>query len=492
MYESKWQSVKESLKDKALLKEQVLINGNWVHAKSGNTIEVLSPFNQELVGTVPELSPEEVSHAISAAQFAGQQWRKTTPLERAKILKNWASLIAQHRTELAQLLSLEQGKPLTEALGEIDYSLSYIDWFAEEAKRIAGDVLSPVSRELRQHTLKVPIGVCAAIIAWNFPSTLAARKISPALAAGCTVVLKPSELAPFTVLTMADLAQKAGVPAGVINVITGKPEEVGEVLTKSEIVRKITFTGSTETGRLLMKGSSETIKNLSLELGGNAPFIVFEDAEIDKAVDALVFSKFRNAGQTCVCPNRVYVHSSIKEPFLEKLIAKVKEIKVGDGFDDAITMGPLINSNSVNKVISLIDDAVKKGADLLVGGKLLKENTFLFEPTVLSNISKEMLISQHEVFGPVIAISVFDSDDEVLMLANDTEYGLAAYFFTENRKRIRSFLEELEFGVIGVNTGAVSNVVSPFGGLKSSGLGREGSKYGIDEYLEIKSICEGI
>lgn len=492
MEQSKWHSVREKLQAQDLLKEDALINGKWVKSESGSVIKVFSPYNQELVGTIPELSQNQVDNAIFVAETAGKQWKNKTAMQRAQILKNWASLIVEHRVELAELLTLEQGKPLTEAFGEIDYSLSYIDWFAEEAKRISGDILSPVSETLRQSTLKVPIGVCAAIIAWNFPSTLAARKISPALAAGCTVVLKPSELAPFTVLAMAKLAQDAGVPDGVINVVTGSPSEVGEVLTRSAVVRKITFTGSTGTGRLLMKGSANTIKNLSLELGGNAPFVVFEDADLNDAVNGLVFSKFRNAGQTCVCPNRVYVHSSIQKKFLTMLVDKVKEIKLGDGLDETVTMGPLINNNAVNKIKYLINDAVEKGANLMWGGKLLKEDSFLFEPTVLSNISQEMFISKQEVFGPVIAVSVFDSDDEVLSLANDTEYGLAAYFFTDNKYRIRFFSEKLEFGVIGVNTGAVSNVISPFGGLKSSGLGREGSKYGIDEYLEVKSICEGI
>ncbi|HEY9280949.1 MAG TPA: NAD-dependent succinate-semialdehyde dehydrogenase [Eoetvoesiella sp.] len=477
------------LQNSALLKQQAYINGVWCDADSKKTIDVKNPFDGSLLGTVPNMGEKETANAIAAADKALAAWKTKTGKERGAILRKWQYLIEQNSDDLALILTMEQGKPLAEAKGELNYALSFVEWFSEEAKRVYGDVLPATRSDQRLLAIKQPIGVCGAVIAWNFPSALVTRKVTPALAAGCTVVLKPSELTPFTALALAYLAQEAGIPPGVFNVVTGDPVQIGKELTGNSTVKKLTFTGSTETGRLLMQQSSSNIKKLSLELGGNAPFIVFEDADLDDAVEGLLASKFRNAGQTCVCANRVYVHSNVVQAFSEKLVAQVKQMKVGSGLEEGVTQGPLIDQRAVQKVSRLVNDAVAKGATLLAGGKLLVDNSLLYEPTVLLGITPDMQISGEEIFGPVVSISTFDSEQQVLAMANDSPSGLASYFYSENLERVWRMMESLEYGIVGINTGSVSNEVGPFGGIKESGVGREGSKYGIDEFLEIKYVC---
>jgi succinate-semialdehyde dehydrogenase/glutarate-semialdehyde dehydrogenase len=477
------------LSDSLLFRQQAYIGGQWCDADSRQTIEVLNPFDGSLIGTVPKMGQAETARAIASADQALPGWKAKTGKERGAILRKWHDLIEANREDLALMLTLEQGKPLAEARGELTYAQSFVEWFSEEAKRVYGDVLPNTRSDQRLLAIKQPVGVCAAIIAWNFPSALVTRKVSPALAAGCTVVLKPAELTPFTALALVHLAEQAGLPPGVFNVVTGDPVQIGKELTANPVVRKLTFTGSTETGRLLMQQSASNIKKLSLELGGNAPFLVFEDADLAEAIDGLLASKFRNAGQTCVCANRVYVHAAVVKEFSEKLAARIKQMKVGNGLNEGVVLGPLIDNRAVTKVSRLVDDAVGKGAQVLAGGKLLKEGTLLFEPTLLLGISSEMHISREEIFGPVIGITTFSTEQEVLALANDSPSGLAAYFFTANLERVWRVMEGLEYGIVGVNTGAVSNEVGPFGGIKESGIGREGSKYGIEEFLEIKYVC---
>lgn len=477
------------LRSSSLFKQQAYIDGKWCDANSNQTIVVHNPFDGSVIGTVPNLGAIETERAIDAAQRALVGWKAKTGKERSAILRKWHSLIEANADELAWLLTLEQGKPLAEAQGELNYALSFVEWFSEEAKRVYGDVLPSTRPDQRLLAIKQPIGVCAAIIAWNFPSALVTRKVAPALAAGCTVVLKPSELTPFTALALVHLAEQAGLPPGVLNVVTGAPIEIGQELTRNKKVRKLTFTGSTETGRLLMQQSASNIKKLSLELGGNAPFIVFEDAVIEDAIEGLLASKFRNSGQTCVCANRVFVHASVLNEFTEQLVARIKTMKVGNGFDQGVVMGPLIDQRAVDKADRLVTDALQKGAKLLTGGKLDTPDTFLYQPTVLANITPDMDIAHEEIFGPVVGIMVFDTEQQVIDLANDTNSGLAAYFYTASNERIWRMMEGLECGIVGVNTGMVSNEVGPFGGTKESGVGREGSKYGIEEFLEIKYVC---
>ena len=478
-----------NLQNSQLLRQQAYIDGVWCDADNQATITVRNPFDGSPLGTVPNLGSAETARAIAAADRALPAWRARTGKERGAILRKWHQLIEAHADDLALLLTMEQGKPLAEARGELNYALSFVDWFAEEAKRVYGDVLPSPRGDQRMMAIRQPVGVVAAIIAWNFPSALVTRKVSPALAAGCTVVLKPSELTPFTALALAWLGEQAGIPPGVLNVVIGDPAPIGAELSGSPIVRKLTFTGSTQTGRLLMQQSASNIKKLSLELGGNAPFIVFEDADLDEAVQGLVASKFRNAGQTCVCANRVYVHSAVVATFTEKLKAEIQRMKVGNGLEKDVTLGPLIDQRAVDKVSRLVEDATSKGATLLAGGQLEQPGTFLYQPTLLTNITDEMDIAHEEIFGPAVGISVFDSEEAVLRRANNTESGLAAYFFTANLERVWRIMEGLDYGIVGVNTGAVSNEVGPFGGVKESGIGREGSKYGIEEFLEIKYIC---
>ncbi|MDH2053851.1 NAD-dependent succinate-semialdehyde dehydrogenase [Achromobacter marplatensis] len=478
-----------NLQNSQLLRQQAYIGGAWCDADNRATITVRNPFDASPLGTVPNLGQAETARAIAAADAALPAWRAKTGKERGAVLRRWHALIEANSDDLALLLTLEQGKPLAEARGELNYALSFVEWFAEEAKRVYGDVLPHTRSDQRMLAIRQPVGVCAAIIAWNFPSALVTRKVSPALAAGCTVVLKPSELTPFTALALAWLGEQAGIPPGVLNVVIGDPAPIGTELTQNPTVRKLTFTGSTQTGRLLMQQSASNIKKLSLELGGNAPFIVFEDADLDEAVQGLVLSKFRNAGQTCVCANRVYVHASVADAFNQKLLAEIRRMKVGGGLEDGVTQGPLIDQRAVDKVTRLVADATAHGATLLAGGKLRQAGTLLYEPTLLTGITDAMELAHEEIFGPVVGISTFDSEAAVLARANDSASGLAAYFYTANLERVWRMMEGLEYGIVGVNTGAVSNEVGPFGGIKESGVGREGSKYGIEEFLEIKYVC---
>jgi succinate-semialdehyde dehydrogenase/glutarate-semialdehyde dehydrogenase len=478
-----------NLQNSQLLRQQAYIGGAWCDADNRATITVRNPFDASPLGTVPNLGQAETARAIAAADAALPAWRAKTGKERGAILRRWHALIEANSDDLALLLTLEQGKPLAEARGELNYALSFVEWFAEEAKRVYGDVLPHTRSDQRMLAIRQPVGVCAAIIAWNFPSALVTRKVSPALAAGCTVVLKPSELTPFTALALAWLGEQAGIPPGVLNVVIGDPAPIGTELTQNPTVRKLTFTGSTQTGRLLMQQSASNIKKLSLELGGNAPFIVFEDADLDEAVQGLVLSKFRNAGQTCVCANRVYVHASVVDAFNAKLLAEIRRMKVGGGLEDGVTQGPLIDQRAVDKVTRLVADATAHGATLLAGGKLRQAGTLLYEPTLLTGITDAMELAHEEIFGPVVGISTFDSEAAVLARANDSASGLAAYFYTANLERVWRMMEGLEYGIVGVNTGAASNEVGPFGGIKESGVGREGSKYGIEEFLEIKYVC---
>ncbi|MFT7588813.1 MAG: succinate-semialdehyde dehydrogenase/glutarate-semialdehyde dehydrogenase [Limisphaerales bacterium] len=479
------------LKNNLLLRDKAFINGNWIDAESN--FEVLNPFNGRIIGTVPNLGIQETNEAIEAASNAFKVWKKETASNRAKILNKWAELVLTNVDDLALLLSTEQGKPIKEALGEIKYGASYITWFAEEARRINGDIIPSPSNDKKMFVLKQPIGVIAAITPWNFPNAMIARKVAPALAAGCTVLLKPAEDTPLSALALAYLASEAGIPAGVFNVLTtNKPAEIGDTLLNSEKVQKLSFTGSTEVGKALMRKCADTVKNVSLELGGNAPFIVFEDADIAQAVKGAITSKYRNSGQTCVCANRFFIHENIATEFTTLLLEEVKKLKSGSGLEEGVQIGPLINSAAINKIESLIEDAVNKGAQILIGGKINSAfGAALFEPTVLSNINDTMAISTTEIFGPVAAITTFSSEEEVIKKANDSRAGLAAYFYGNNYSQIWRVAEELEYGMVAINTGIMSTELAPFGGVKESGIGREGSKYGIEEYLELKYLCMG-
>ena len=477
-----------NLQNSLLLRQQAYIGGAWCNADNGATMTVRNPFDASILGTVPNLGAAETARAIAAADDALPAWRARTGKERGAILRKWHALIEAHADDLALLLTLEQGKPLAEARGELNYALSFVEWFAEEAKRVYGDVLPHTRGDQRMLAIRQPVGVrghhCL-----EFPSALVTRKVSPALAAGCTVVLKPSELTPYTALALAWLGEQAGMPPGVLNVVIGDPAPIGAELTRNPTVRKLTFTGSTQTGRLLMQQSASNIKKLSLELGGNAPFIVFEDADLDEAVQGLMLSKFRNAGQTCVCANRVYVHAHVADAFNNRLLAEIRRMKVGNGLAAGVTQGPLIDQRAVDKVMRLVDDATALGARLLAGGKLRAPGTLLYEPTLLTGITDAMALAHEEIFGPVVAISTFESEAAVLARANASASGLAAYFYTADQERVWRMMEALEYGIVGVNTGAVSNEVGPFGGIKESGVGREGSKYGIEEFLELKYVC---
>jgi succinate-semialdehyde dehydrogenase/glutarate-semialdehyde dehydrogenase len=477
------------LQDASLFHQQAFINGRWCDADSGETLPVHNPFDDSVLGSVPNMAQPETHRAIAAAEAALPAWRAKTGKERSAILRRWHDLILHNIDDLALMMTLEQGKPLTESRGEIMYGLSFVEWFAEEAKRIYGDVLPPTRSDQRMLAIRQPIGVCAAITAWNFPSALVTRKVCPALAAGCTVVLKPAELTPYSALALAELAQRAGIPDGVLNVVTGHPVAIGKELTSSKIVKKLTFTGSTATGRLLMEQCASNIKKLSLELGGNAPFIVFEDANIDQAIEGLLVSKFRNAGQTCVCANRVYVHDSIIDAFAARLAARVEALQVGNGLRDGVVLGPLINRPALDKVDRLVRDAMQKGAQVLTGGKTHEMGGLFYQATLLTGITGEMAISAEEIFGPVLALSAFSTEEEAVRLANGSASGLAAYFYSDSLERVWRVMEQLEYGIVGVNTGMISNEVGPFGGIKESGVGREGSRYGMDEFMELKYVC---
>ncbi len=476
------------LKDSTLLRHQSYLNGEWIDADSRITFPVLNPANNEILARVADCGAVETRRAIAAADAALADWRSKTATVRAGILRRWHDLILENVEDLGLLMTLEQGKPLAEACGEVRYGATFIEWFAEEGKRAYGDIIPPHQPGLRLLVSKQPVGVVAAITPWNFPNAMITRKVAPALAAGCTVVIKPSEETPLSALALAELATRAGFPPGVINIITGTDAPaIGKALTDSTIVRKLSFTGSTEVGKLLMRQSADTVKKISLELGGNAPFIVFDDADLDAAVQGAIVSKYRNAGQTCVCANRILVQSGVYEAFLEKFIPAVQQQKVGAGIEKGISIGPLINTEALDKVQRLVGDATKKGARLLTGGHVLS-GTF-FEATVLADVTSGMDIMHEEIFGPVAPVTRFETEQEAIQIANDTPYGLAAYFYGRDIGRVFRVAEALDYGMIGVNTGLVATTVAPFGGMKESGIGREGSKYGLDEFLEVKYIC---
>ena len=479
------------LKDPTLLRHQAYLNGAWVDADGGQTINVSNPATGEHIGTVPLMGAAETRRAIEAANAAWPAWRKKTAKERASVLRRWHDLILENADDLALIMTTEQGKPLPEAKGEVQFGASFIEWFAEEGKRVSGDTLQSPWPDRRLVITKEPIGVCAAITPWNFPAAMITRKVGPALAAGCPMVLKPAEATPFSALALAVLAERAGVPAGVFSIVTGAPKEIGGEMTSNPIVRKLTFTGSTQVGRLLAEQCAPTIKKLSLELGGNAPFIVFDDADLDAAVEGAIASKYRNAGQTCVCANRLYVQDSVYEAFAEKLVAAVAKLKVGNGIEAGVTQGPLIDDKAVAKVEEHVADALGKGGRLLAGGKRHALGNGFFEPTIIADVTNDMRVATEETFGPLAPLFRFKTDEEVIALANNTEFGLAAYFYSRDIGRIWRVAEGLETGMVGVNTGLISNEIAPFGGVKQSGLGREGSTYGIEDYLVIKYICMG-
>lgn len=475
----------------SLLKQAAYLNGQWCAADSGAHIVVTNPATGTVLAHVPNMGTAETRRAIEAASAALPAWRNKLAKERAAILRRWFELILAHQDDLAVLMTAEQGKPLAEAKGEIVYAASFIEWFAEEGKRIYGDTIPQPQGDKRLLALKEPIGVCAAITPWNFPSAMITRKAGPALAAGCTMVLKPASQTPLSALALAALAEQAGIPAGVFSVITGSAREIGAELTANPLVRKLTFTGSTEIGKVLMQQSAATVKKLSLELGGNAPFIVFDDADLDAAVEGALASKYRNAGQTCVCANRLLVQSGVYDAFATKLAAAVAKLHVGNGLDAGVNQGPLIDESAVCKVEELIADAVAKGGTVALGGQRHALGKTFFEPTILTHITPTMRVAKEEIFGPVAPLFCFESEAQAIQMANDTEYGLAAYFYSRDVGRVWRMSEALEYGIVGVNTGIISNEVAPFGGVKQSGLGREGSKYGIEDYLEIKYVCLG-
>ncbi|PUA17886.1 NADP-dependent succinate-semialdehyde dehydrogenase [Glaciimonas sp. PCH181] len=479
------------LKDASLFRQQAYIDGAWCDADSGATHPVTNPATGATIGTVPLMGAAETRRAIVAADVAWKSWRRKTAKERSIILRKWNDLMLENADDLALIMTTEQGKPLAEAKGEITYAASFIEWFAEEGKRAGGDTIPSPSPNNRIVVIKEPIGVCAAITPWNFPAAMITRKAGPALAAGCPMVLKPAESTPFSALALAVLAERAGIPAGVFSVVTGAAREIGGEMTRNPIVRKLTFTGSTGVGRLLMEQCAATVKKLSLELGGNAPFIVFDDADLDAAVEGAMASKYRNAGQTCVCANRLYVQDGVYDAFAQKLVAAVGKLKVGDGQQEGVTQGPLIDQKAVEKVEQHIADALSKGARVLVGGKRHALGQSFFEPTVLADVTSDMVVAREETFGPMAPLFRFKTDDEVIALANDTEFGLASYFYSRDIGRIWRVAEALESGMVGINTGLISNEVAPFGGVKQSGLGREGSKYGIEDYQVIKYLCMG-
>jgi succinate-semialdehyde dehydrogenase/glutarate-semialdehyde dehydrogenase len=479
------------LKDMTLFRQQCYIDGAWVDADDKTTLAVNNPADGLQIGTVPKMGAAETKRAIEAANAAWPAWRAKTAKERATVLRKWFDLMMANQDDLAVLMTTEQGKPLAESKGEIGYGASFIEWFAEEGKRIYGDVIPQHQADKRIVVIKQPIGVCAAVTPWNFPNAMITRKAGPALAAGCTMVIKPATYTPYSALALCELAERAGIPKGVINVITGSSGPIGNELTTNPIVRKFTFTGSTEVGKLLMAQCAGTVKKVSLELGGNAPFIVFDDADIDAAVEGAMLSKFRNTGQTCVCANRVFVQEGVYDKFAQKLGEKVAAMKVGNGMEEGVMQGPLIDMKAVEKVEEHIADAVEKGARIVTGGKRHAKGSTFFEPTVLADVTTNMKVTHEETFGPVAPLFRFKTEQELIKLANDTEYGLASYFYSRDIGRIWRVAEALEYGIVGINVGIISNEVAPFGGMKESGIGREGSKYGIEEFLEVKYLCMG-
>ncbi|OUR78027.1 succinate-semialdehyde dehydrogenase (NADP(+)) [Alphaproteobacteria bacterium 46_93_T64] len=480
-----------NLKDPSLFRQQGLIDGNWCDADNGKTIDVTNPATGEIIGTIPEMGEAETRRAIAAAKEAMPGWAGKTAKERANIMRKWHDLMLENTDDLARLMTIEMGKPLAEAKGEVAYAASFIEWFAEEGKRIYGDTIPEHQSDKRIIVLKQPIGVTVAITPWNFPVAMITRKAAPALAAGCPMVIKPAEMTPYSAFAMAVLAERAGIPKGILGVVTGVPQAIGKEMTGNTDVAKLTFTGSTATGKILMEQCAATVKKTSMELGGNAPFIVFDDADLDDAVEAALASKYRNAGQTCVCANRLYVQEGVYDEFANRLAEKVKEMKVGNGLEDGVTQGPLINQAAVRKVEDHIADALSKGAKILTGGKRHELGETFFEPTILTGATSDMKVAREETFGPMAPLFKFKDEEEVIALANDTEFGLAAYICARDIGRVWRVTEKLEYGIVGVNTGIISTEVAPFGGVKQSGNGREGSKYGIDDYLEIKYMCLG-
>ncbi|BBP77908.1 MULTISPECIES: NADP-dependent succinate-semialdehyde dehydrogenase [Pseudomonas] len=480
-----------NLRDSSLFRQQAYIAGVWSDADNGQQIKVNNPATGEILGSVPKMGAAETRRAIEAAEKALPDWRARTAKDRATVLRRWFELIMANQDDLARLMTLEQGKPLAEAKGEIAYAASFIEWFAEEGKRVYGDIIPGHQPDKRLLVIKQPIGVTAAITPWNFPCAMITRKVGPALAAGCTMVIKPASQTPFSALALAELATRAGIPEGVLSVVTGSAVQIGAELTGNPIVRKLSFTGSTEIGRQLMAECARDIKKVSLELGGNSPFIVFADADLDAAVEGALMSKYRNAGQTCVCANRLYIHDSVYDEFADKLKAAVARLRLGNGLDEGTTTGPLIDENAVLKVQEHIADAVGKGARVVAGGQPHALGGTYFEPTILVDVPRDALVAREETFGPLAPLFRFSDEADVVAQANDTEFGLAAYFFARDLSRVFRVAEALEYGIIGINTGIISTETAPFGGMKSSGLGREGSRYGIEDYLEIKYMCLG-
>ena len=481
-----------TLKDPKLLRNQCYIDGQWVDAEGGKTLAVTNPATGELLGTVPSMGAAETRRAIEAANAAWPAWRSKTAKERSTILRKWAELMMANQEDLAIIMTAEQGKPLVESRGEIAYAASFIEWFAEEARRVYGDTIPGHQADKRIVVIKQPVGVCAAITPWNFPAAMITRKAGPALAVGCTMVSKPASATPFSALALAELAERAGVPKGVFSVITGASGPIGAELTANPLVRKITFTGSTEIGKKLLAQAAGTVKRVSMELGGNAPFIVFDDADLDAAADGAIASKYRNAGQTCVCANRILVQDRVYDAFAAKLAERVAKFKIGNGLEAGVTIGPLIDDAAVKKVEEHIADAVAKGAKVTLGGKRHALGGQFFEPTILADVTTAMKITKEETFGPVAPLFRFKTEEEAIRMANDTEFGLASYFYARDQSRVWRVSEGLEYGMVGVNTGLLSTTEAPFGGMKESGIGREGSKYGVDEYLEIKYLCVAV
>ncbi len=479
------------LHNPALYRQQCYLNGQWVNAADGATIEVNNPSDGSRIATVPNMGAQETGQAIAHAHYAQAQWRGLLAKERAAILRRWYELMLENQEDLALLMTIEQGKPLAEARAEIVYAASFLEWFAEEAKRVYGEIIPPHQGDKRLLVIKQPVGVCVAITPWNFPSAMITRKAGPALAAGCAVVVKPASQTPLSAFALCELARQAGVPDGVFNVLTGSAQEIGGEMTSNPLVRHLSFTGSTEIGRLLMKQCADSVIKVALELGGNAPFIVFDDADLDAAVEGAVMSKYRNGGQTCVCSNRIYVQSGIYDEFATRMVAAVSKMKVGDGQEDGVVHGPLINMAAVEKIEEHIADAVQKGAKLTLGGERHSLGGSYFQPTVLTGVTAEMKVAREETFGPLAPLFRFSDEQSVIAMANDTEFGLASYFYSRDSARIWRVAEALDYGMVGINTGILSTAEAPFGGVKQSGIGREGSRHGIEEYLEMKYLCLG-
>ena len=480
------------LKDPGLFRQHCYVDGGWHGADNGKTVSVTNPATGQPLGTVPNMGVAETRRAIEAANKAWPAWRAKTARERAVILRKWHDLMMANQEDLAILMTAEQGKPLTESRGEIDYAASFIEWFSEEARRIYGDTIPAHQADKRIVVIKEPIGVCVAITPWNFPAAMITRKAGAALAAGCTMVLKPASATPFSALALAELAERAGVPKGVFSVVTGSAPVIGREMTANPLVRKLSFTGSTEIGKVLLEQCAGTVKKTSMELGGNAPFIVFDDADLDAAAEGAMASKYRNAGQTCVCANRLLVQDSVYEAFAQKLVERVKKLNVGNGMEPGVTIGPLIDEKAVAKVEAHIADALAKGARVVVGGKRHALGGLFFQPTILADVNGSMQVSNEETFGPVAPLFRFKDEAEAIRMANDTEFGLASYFYARDLSRVWRVAEGLEYGIVGINTGMISTAIAPFGGVKESGLGREGSKYGIEDYLEVKYLCMGL